>query len=69
MEKTRCMIQDSKLGVKFWEEAVNTAIYLKNRSPTKAVMRKTPLEAWTGRKINLEHLSFWVYSICARTKS
>jgi hypothetical protein len=34
MEKARCMIQDSKLGVKFWEEAVNNAIYLKNRSPT-----------------------------------
>jgi hypothetical protein len=56
MEKSRCMIQDSKLGVKFWEEAVNTAIYFKNRSPTKAVMGETPLEAWTGRKINLELL-------------
>ena len=56
MEKSRCMLHNAKLNKKYWAEAVSTAIYLKNRSPTKAVKGKTPIEVWTGRKPNLQHL-------------
>lgn len=55
MEKARCMLEEANLGSKFWAEAVNTAVYLKNRSPTKAV-KVTPLEAWCGEKPNLSML-------------
>lgn len=37
-EKARTMLQDAGLGTEYWAEAMNTAIYLKNRSPTKAVL-------------------------------
>jgi hypothetical protein len=45
LEKARCIIQDSELALRFWEEAVNNVIYLNNWSPAKAVKGKTPLEA------------------------
>lgn len=56
IEKARSMLQDSDLGKQYWAEAVNTAIYLKNRSPTLALKDVTPEEAWTGEKVDLSHL-------------
>ena len=57
MEMTRSMIYGAKLVNKgIWGEAVSTAVYIKNRTPTAAVQGKTPFEAWTGRKPSLEHL-------------
>lgn len=56
MDKTRCMLQDAGLGKQYWAEAANTAVYLKNRSPTKAVMGTTPEEKWTSKKVNVQHL-------------
>ena len=50
------MLHASKLGYEFWLEAVATTVYLKNRSPTKAVEKMTPYEAWFGKKPSLGHL-------------
>lgn len=36
MEAALCMIQDARMDKSFWAEAVNTAIYIKNKSPSKA---------------------------------
>ncbi|CAG9135108.1 unnamed protein product [Plutella xylostella] len=56
MEAARCMMQQAGLGMEYWAEAVNTAVYLKNRSPTRAVMGATPEEAWTNKKVDLNNL-------------
>ncbi|CAB0001583.1 unnamed protein product [Nesidiocoris tenuis] len=56
VEKARCMLADASLPKSYWAEAVNTAVYLNNRSPTKAVHDKTPFEAWTGNKPDLSHI-------------
>nr|ABB47015.1 retrotransposon protein, putative, unclassified [Oryza sativa Japonica Group] len=40
----------------FWGEAVVTAVYIHNRSPTKALDGRTPYEAWHGRKPAVSHL-------------
>lgn len=56
VEKARCMLFDSGLDVKFWGEAVNTAAYIINRSPSKALANKTPEEMWTGKKPNLTNI-------------
>ena len=56
VETTRSMLADSKLPPKFWAEALSTAVYLRNRSPTKSVEGMTPFEAWMGEKPNVEHL-------------
>lgn len=37
MEKAKAILQDADLEKKYWAEAVNTACYLKNRSPTAAI--------------------------------
>ena len=50
MEMARCMMHEKGLPKKFWAEAANTAVFLLNRLPTKAVQRKTPFEAWYGYK-------------------
>ncbi len=42
MECVRSMILAQGLGLEFWGEAVNTAMYIKNRCPTKALDSKTP---------------------------
>jgi len=49
-EKTTTMLITSGLEKKFWNEAILTANYIKNRSPTSAVGKqlkdKTPSEIW-----------------------
>ncbi len=56
MECARSMILAQGLELEFWGEAVNTAVYIKNRCPTKALDSKTPQEVWSGRKPNVSHL-------------
>src|SRR5437764_2830426 len=62
MEMARSMMAGADLlGEKqedsvFWEEAVRTAVYLRNRSPTSALKAMTLFEAWNGRKPSLEHV-------------
>lgn len=56
LEKTRSILQDSGLSKKFWDEAVMTAIYAKNRSPTAAISEAIPEEVWTGRRIDINNL-------------
>ena len=40
----------------FWAKALSTAVYLRNRSPTKAVEGKTPYEVIHGEKPKVGHL-------------
>jgi len=58
MERVRCMLDDAGLSKKYWAFAVSVAVYLKNRTPTRSVVGKTPHEAWhgSGKKPSLKHL-------------
>jgi hypothetical protein len=55
----RALLKQRGLPVVFWGEAVVTAIYILNRSPTKALNGRTLYEAWHGRKPVVSHL--WVF--------
>ena len=47
VETVHSMLIDSKLPHKFWPEALSTATYLGNRSPTKVIEGMTSHEAWS----------------------
>jgi len=50
------MLQGKGLSNGLWAEAINTTVYLKNRSPTKCLGFKTPFEALFGLKPAFSHL-------------
>ena len=56
MESVRSMLADSGLPQRFWAEALSTAVYLRNRSPTKSLPETTPFEVWSGEKPDVSHL-------------
>ena len=56
VETVRSMLADSKLPKRLWAEALLTAVYLRNRSPTRALAGITPYQAWTGEKPCVNHL-------------
>ena len=47
VEKARCMLKLAKLPQSFWGEAVNTAVYLINRSPSVPLDFDIPQRVWT----------------------
>nr|GEU35214.1 retrotransposon protein, putative, Ty1-copia subclass [Tanacetum cinerariifolium] len=48
MDKVRCLLIQSRLPKTFWAEATCTATYLINRSPSRVIKKKTPMEMWSG---------------------
>eukprot|EP00253_Pinus_taeda_P018459 PITA_18459 len=56
VECARSMLQGKGLSNIFWAEAINTDVYLKNRSPTRFLGFKTPFEALYGFKPAVNHL-------------
>ena len=56
IESARSMLYHSKLPLNFWAEAVNTAVYIRNRSPTVSCGNKTPFECWFQKKPDVSHM-------------
>ena len=54
----RSMMSQTDLPTSFWGYVLQTAAFLLNRTPTKAV-EKTPYEIWTGKKPNMSFLRIW----------
>ncbi len=44
VESARSMMSHANMMIEFWAEVINTAVYLRNRSPTVAVKGVTPYE-------------------------
>lgn len=56
VEMTRCILVEPGLPESIWAEAVNSAVWLRIRFPTKVLVDKTPYEVYTGRKSLVEHV-------------
>ena len=54
-ERARAMLAQASIGQEFWAEAVVTANYTRNRTPS-SVHGRTPFEVFTGEKPDLSHL-------------
>ncbi len=52
------MISDSELPKSFWGYALEMAIYVLNKVPSKLV-EKTPYEMWYFKKLVLAHIKIW----------
>lgn len=59
VERAKCMMFEAKLQKSFWAEAVATAAYIVNRSPSRVLAEVTPHEKWTGKKPNISHLKIF----------
>ena len=55
MESVRSMLIGGQLPQRFWAEALATAVYIRNRSPTKIIEEVTPYEALLGVKPKVNH--------------
>nr|CAN63536.1 hypothetical protein VITISV_002860 [Vitis vinifera] len=55
MNMVRSLLTTSGIPKSFWLEAVNWSIHILNRSPTLVVQNMTPKEAWSGRKLVVNH--------------
>lgn len=53
------MLHEKNLPKQFWAEAANTAVFLQNRLPTRAVRDKTPFEVWYGYEPSLNFLKIF----------
>ncbi|KAD7116502.1 hypothetical protein E3N88_03770 [Mikania micrantha] len=63
---TRSILKAMKLPQWTWGEGARHAVYILNRTPTKAVEKGTPYEAYKSWKPNLEHLK--VFGCLAHVK-
>lgn len=68
VEKARAMIHGADLGKELWGEAILSATYLLNVTPTKAVPQ-TPYELWHDKKPSLEHLRVFGCTVYVHDKT
>lgn len=68
VEMARSMLVASNLDESLWAEAVNTAAYLRNRAPTRALDNSTPYEVWFNRKPVVKHLKIFGSTAIALNK-
>ena len=71
LERERSMRFDSGLPTYFWAAALDTAVYLINRSPSSALDGGIPEEVWTGKPVNLSFLKVFgciAYSLIEKEK-
>ena len=56
VETARSMMSHAKMPVEFWAEAISTAVYLRNCSPTVSLPGITPFECLFNRKPDVSNL-------------
>ena len=52
LQRVRCMRLNVGLSKEFWAKAVNTTVYLVNKSPSIVIDLKTAQEVWSGKPSN-----------------
>ena len=61
VEIAKSLLKAKGLPKCFWVEAIHTATYILNRSPTIALQNQTPFEAWHGWKPKVSHFKVFGY--------
>lgn len=69
-EKARSMLSGAQLNKVFWGNAVLTAVYLINLTPTKALNHsQTPFELWNNRKPQIKYLKVFGSTVYVHNKT
>ncbi len=50
VERTIALMHSERIPINLWAEVMDSVVYLKNRSPSRALNRSTPFEALTGER-------------------
>ncbi|KAK8509417.1 hypothetical protein V6N12_018676 [Hibiscus sabdariffa] len=58
LDMVRSMMSHSDLSISFWGHALETAVFILNRVPSKSV-QKTPHEMWTGKRPTMSFMKIW----------
>ncbi|KAL4374150.1 hypothetical protein AHAS_Ahas05G0153000 [Arachis hypogaea] len=69
LERTRAILQIAGLTKSFWAEAIKTACYVINRSPSTTIRLKTSMEIWQSKPPDYSFLHMFgcpVYVIFSR---
>ena len=56
IEPARTLLLESHLDKRYWAEAVNTAVYVRNRCPNRAINNEIPEEVWSNKRVSVRHL-------------
>ena len=49
------MLNEAKLPIGYWREAIFTAVYVRNKGQLRVNSEKTPYELWFGRPTSVEY--------------
>ena len=60
-----CMIQSKGLSLQYWDDTINYANYIVNRTPTKVLQGITPEEEWSKIKPDVSHFRVFGYEAWA----
>jgi hypothetical protein len=55
-EMVRCMLHSAQMDLRYWGKAFLYAVYIRNHSPTSAILDKVPMHVWTSRKPDVSPL-------------
>lgn len=66
MDMGRCLLSEAKVERKYWPEVIKTAAYLKNRTLTNTIEKKTPYEIFFRRKPTVKYLKMYGSTVFVR---
>jgi hypothetical protein len=57
--EARSMLHDQSLPLYLWAEVSAAAVYMQNKIPHRILGKMTPEEAFTGMRLDVEHISIF----------
>ncbi|CAG4974137.1 unnamed protein product [Colias eurytheme] len=66
MDMGRCLLSEAKVERRWWPEIIKTAAYLKNRTLTNTIERKTPYEIFFNKKPSVKNLRMYGSKVFVR---
>ena len=66
MNMARCLLAEAKVHKCYWPEIVCAAAYLKNRTLTNAIEKKTPYEIFFNKRPNVKNLRLYGSKVFVR---